>query len=285
MIATRDIASALERAARQLDAAGVPGSTLDARLLLCHATGLTLERIVGYSERPLSRDECERFESLLLRRIAREPLSQIVGWREFWSLPFKVTSDTLTPRPETETLVEAALAHLPKCSAVRRILDLGTGTACLLLALLSELPGSEGVGVERSERAARIARENVCRLGMSSRVLLVVGDWDTCIAGRFDLVVSNPPYIRDDSIAGLEPEVARHEPRMALAGGPDGLACYRALAPVLARRVAPGGFAILEVGAGQANDVEAIFAGAGVVPVARRSDLAGIERCLIMAPG
>jgi release factor glutamine methyltransferase len=285
MIETLDIASALARAARRLDGAGLPGSRLDARLLLCHATGLALERIVGYPERPLTRGECERFEALLIRRIAREPLSQIVGRREFWSLPFKVTGDTLTPRPETETLVEAALVLMPERNAPCRILDLGTGTGCLLLALLSELPASEGVGVELSEPAARTARENARRLGLASRARFVVGDWDACIEGRFDLVVSNPPYIRDDSIAGLDPEVALHEPRIALAGGPDGLACYRALGPVLARRVAPGGRAILEVGAGQADVVEAIFARVGLLPAARRADLAGIERCLIMAPG
>lgn len=284
MIRTHDIASAMERAVRRLDAAGVSGSKLDARLLLRHATGLTVERIVGYPERPLSREESERFESLLSRRIAREPLSQIVGRREFWSLPFIVTSDTLTPRPETEILVEAALSCLPGRNASYRLLDLGTGTGCLLLALLSELPESKGVGVERSARAAHVARENARELGLTSRALIAVGDWDACVDGCFDLVVSNPPYLPDCSIVGLEPEVARYEPRMALAGGPDGLACYRVLAPALARRLGANSLAILEIGAGQANDVEKIFAAVGIFTVKRCWDLAGIERCLIMTP-
>jgi len=284
MIRTHDIASAMERAVRRLDAAGVSGSKLDARLLLRHATGLTVERIVGYPERPLSREESERFESLLSRRIAREPLSQIVGRREFWSLPFIVTSDTLTPRPETEILVEAALSCLPGRNASYRLLDLGTGTGCLLLALLSELPESTGVGVERSARAAYVARENARELGLTSRALIAVGDWDACVDGCFDLVVSNPPYLPDSSIVGLEPEVARYEPRMALAGGPDGLACYRVLAPALARRLGANSLAILEIGAGQANDVEKIFAAVGIFTVKRCWDLAGIERCLIMTP-
>ena len=284
MIATANVAQTLEDPATRLHAAGVPGARRDARLLLCHATGLALERVVGFPERSLSRGEAQRFEALLSRRMAREPISQIVGVREFWSLPFKVTADTLTPRPETETLVEAALAFVPDRARSLRILDLGTGTGCILLALLSELPNATGLGIDRSAPAIRVAEENARALGLIPRAKFAAADWNTGTEAQFDIVISNPPYIPNGSIETLDPEVALHEPWAALAGGVDGLACYRALAPVMKRSVAARGLVLLEVGAGQVDAVTGIFARSGFFPWDRRLDLAGIERCLIMSP-
>lgn len=278
------VGPALEIGVSRLAAAGVQTSRLDARLLMSVATDLSVERIVAYPERILSVAECEHFETLVARRLAREPMAQILGRREFWSLSFKVTADTLTPRPETETLVDAALSIIEDCAAEMRILDLGSGTGCLLLALLSELPAARGVGVDRSAEVVHISRENAARLDLASRASFVVGDWDSPVEGRFDLIVSNPPYIPDTDLAELEPEVRLYEPVVALSGGADGLDCYRALAPILARRTSPYGAAILEVGAGQADAVAAIMVQAGLAEKARRMDLAGIERCLIMCP-
>jgi release factor glutamine methyltransferase len=281
----RTIAETIDGAARRLTASGVSQARLEARLLLSHAAGLSPERMLAARDRPLSGPELRQLEALLARRIRREPMAQILGRREFWSLPFTVTPDTLTPRSDSETLVEAALALVPDRGIRLRILDLGTGTGCLLLSLLSELPEAEGVGVDCSEAACRVARDNAAALGLASRARFLVGNWDDGLAGQFEFVISNPPYIPESEIGGLEPEVARFEPYSALAGGADGLAAYRALVPRLAPRLARGGHALLEVGAGQAEPVARLAAVAGLVEAGRRLDLAGIERCLIMRGG
>jgi release factor glutamine methyltransferase len=209
-------------------------------------------------------------------------MAQILGEREFWSLPFKVTADTLDPRPDSETVVQAALDDLPDHYARLRVLDLGTGTGCLLLALLSELPRAFGVGTDISAGALKVARRNAAALGLSGRVGLVRANWGEGLTGTFDLVVANPPYIADPDFADLEPEVALYEPRIALSGGADGLTCYRALAPQVVRLLAPTGKAVIEIGAGQEQAVRAILQAAGAVWVSSPHDLAGKERCLVV---
>jgi release factor glutamine methyltransferase len=278
------IAAALDSAARRLAAAAIPEPRREARLLLGEAAALGIEALLAYPERSLAAAAAMRFETLVARRAAREPLAQILGRREFWSLSFEVTRDTLVPRPESETLVEAGLALVTDRDAPLRLLDLGTGTGCLLLALLSELPRARGLGIDLSAAALAVAERNAAALGLAGRAEFALGDWGAASGRTFDLVVSNPPYVPEADIATLEPEVARHEPALALAGGPDGLACYRALARSLPGLLAPGGRAALEVGLGQMDAVAGIMAAAGLAEQGRRLDLAGIPRCLIIAP-
>lgn len=281
---TTTIAEALAFAAARLGAARVREPRLEARLLLGHAAGLALEQIVANPDRPLGAALQARFARLVDRRAGREPLAHITGRREFWSLPFKVTPNTLTPRPESETLVEAAFALVTDREARLCILDLGTGTGCLMLALLSELTNAAGLGVDLSEPAIRVARDNAVALGLARRARFLVGNWGAALGSRFDLVVANPPYVPEGKIDRLEPEVARFEPRLALAGGRDGLAAYRALAPRLPGLLAPTGRALLEIGQCQGDGVAEIMTAAGLGVLDRRADLAGIERCLILAP-
>jgi release factor glutamine methyltransferase len=282
-VAPATIAGALAAATRCLDAAGVPEPRRDARLLVEHALGVSREVVLGHPERAVGAGEAARIAALVELRAGRRPVSRVLGVREFWSLPFQVTADTLDPRPDSEAVVEAALEGVADRDRPLRLLDLGTGTGCLLLALLSELPRAQGVGVDVSSRACAVARRNAASLGLDRRASFVVGDWGRGLAGAFDLVVANPPYVPETEIDGLEPEVSLFEPGLALRGGSDGLACYRALAPDLARLLAPGGRAVMEVGAAQASAVRSIFAARGMVWVATRRDLAGHERCVILA--
>ncbi|MFP6757481.1 MAG: peptide chain release factor N(5)-glutamine methyltransferase [Alphaproteobacteria bacterium] len=259
---------------------GIDNPRGEARLLLSFVTGLGRERLIADPDRPLDGDQEQQFECVVARRAAREPMAHILGVREFWSLPFAVTRDTLDPRPDSETVVETALDLFAATGAPRRILDLGTGTGCLLLALLSEWPDADGIGVDIDSRTLAVATGNAAALGLSARAAFVVADWATALDGRFDLVVSNPPYIASDAIGRLEPEVARYEPRRALDGGDDGLAAFRRLVPVLPRLLEPGGDVVFEVGAGQASMVEAMLHEIGVPYCGQHTDLAGIPRCI-----
>jgi release factor glutamine methyltransferase len=217
-----------------------------------------------------------------MRRLAGEPLSRILGRREFWSLSFTIAPDVLDPRPETETIVEAALADFAgRRDEALRILDLGVGSGALLCALLTEFPNASGIGVDLSARAVEIAKANLAALGLSERGEARVGDWGRGLDREFDLVVSNPPYIRAGDIAGLDREVRDHDPRLALDGGPDGLDAYRALAPQLARLLKPGeGQFYLEFGEGQAEDVRDILATMGLEACAVLTDLSGRARAI-----
>lgn len=276
------LAAALRGAAVQLRAAGIASPARDARLLMAAALATSIERVVMDSDRTLDGAAAARFAGLVGRRAARQPLSQILGRREFWSLDFAVTADTLTPRPESEEIVAAVLSRCADRTRPRRLLDLGCGTACLLLSLLSELPGASGIGVDCSAAALEVARHNAQALGLAGRAGFVRGDWAGALHGAFDVIVSNPPYIASADIAALDPEVRDHEPRQALDGGADGLDAYRRLAPQIARLLAPGGVAALELGAGQADGVAALMRAAGLETVERRRDLAGHERCLVL---
>ncbi len=278
------LAQALADAARQLTAAGVENGAADARVLARKALGLAPEALVRDRDRPLTRAERAALDALVARRAAREPVSRIAGRREFWSLDFVLTPACLDPRPDSETLVEAVLAALDARGGRARpwrVLDLGTGSGCLLLALLAELPHATGTGVDASADALAVAGENARRLGLAARTTFVQGDWTDGLAGRFDAIVANPPYIETGALSGLAPEVRDWDPRTALDGGADGLDAYRAILPGLARVMAPGAVAALEIGWDQAARVAALGQGAGLTPAGTARDLAGNERCLL----
>lgn len=274
-----DIRASLRRGAARLSAAGIPNSRAEARLLLAHATGLPLETLIGYPERRIG--DGQAYMQFVERRAAREPLSHITGRREFWSLDFTVTPDTLDPRADSETLIEAVMDRIADRGAPLRIADLGTGTGCLLGALLSQLPGAFGIAVDCNPAAAAVAARNLAALGFRDRFAVVAGNWASSLAGGFDIVVSNPPYIPSGEIDRLEPEVAIWEPRLALDGGTDGLFAYRQIFDELPMKLKPGGFAVLEFGAGQGDAVAALAARAGMTVSGRMADLGGRERCLL----
>jgi release factor glutamine methyltransferase len=218
---------------------------------------------------------------LAARRAAHEPLAHITGRREFWSLDLAVSPATLIPRPETETLIEAALAACPDRACVRRVLDLGTGTGALLLAALTEFPAAFGIGVDVSEDAAMLARRNAVSLGLADRTAMIAGHWADSLSGRFDLILANPPYVAEVEIDDLMPDVSRYEPRRALAGGADGLSAYRQLLPELPRLLGGRGVGIVELGAGQAAAVSALARRQGFA-IEGRADLTGVTRALVM---
>lgn len=262
---------------RRLEAAGVDSPVIDARLLIEAGAGVSRLEIVTDPRRALSDEQVAAVKALAQRREAREPIGHILGKKAFWTFDLAVSRDVLTPRPETELVVEAALALMPKGEA-RTVLDLGVGSGAILLALLSERPAARGVGVDRSVEALALARANAQRLGLEQRAELRRGDWAEGLAERFDVVVSNPPYIVSADIAALEPEVARFEPLLALDGGPDGLDAYRAILAGLEPVLAPGGAFVFEVGSGQAEAVRALAAAHGFVAEPALVDLAGIPR-------
>ena len=219
-----------------------------------------------------------RFMEAVRRRAAREPFARIIGAREFWSLNLVLGSETLIPRPETETVVETVLEHIPDRRRELTILDLGTGSGCLLLALLSELPAAHGLGIDCAEGAVTVAKANAARLGLASRAAFVAGDWGKALIGPFDIIVCNPPYVAQGERIGLEPEVRYFEPPRALFAGADGLAGYREVVPEIARLLALGGVSVLELGAGQLDDVTGLLNRAGLCTGPVRFDLAGIPR-------
>jgi release factor glutamine methyltransferase len=253
-------------------------------MLVIAAAGVSRLGLIAEPDTPLG-DAAGKIEALARRREAGEPLTRIIGRREFWSLDFRVTPDVLDPRPDTETIIEAALAAFAgRQSEPLRIVDFGVGSGAILAALLTEFPDAIGLGVDRSEAAARVARENFDALGFS-RAEVRVGDWGAGLTGPFDLIVSNPPYIPSAEIATLAREVRDHDPRLALDGGVDGLDAYRALAPEIARLLAADGRFALEFGQGQGDEVERILAGAGLGVSFRRADLSGIERVIVGGRG
>jgi release factor glutamine methyltransferase len=272
----------LGRAAELLKAAGVDEPRFEARLLLANAAGWSTEAALAHRRGSLPQAIARRADAMLERRRQRQPTSQILGRREFWGLEFEVTPEVLDPRPDSETVVTAALKNIGNRAAPLRVLDLGTGTGCLLLALVSELPNAQGLGVDLSPAAVQIAQANSLRLGLSHRAQFVIGNWGGGLSENFDVIIANPPYVPSAEIAGLQPEVSRWEPRIALDGGADGLDAYRRLAPEIARRLVKDGFAALEIGSTQASAVEEICARSGLVVRSCMQDLAGRDRCLIL---
>ncbi len=258
--------TALRQAAATLAAAGVAQPAREARLL---------------GQLDAARDEAG-FAALVARRAAREPMALIRGRQGFWTLDLEVSRATLIPRPDSETLIEAALAARPDRTAVRRILDLGTGTGALLLAALAEFPLAWGLGLDLEPAAAALAGRNARAAGLGDRAMFAAGYWAASIAGHFDLILANPPYIPSDEIGRLMPEVAAYEPRSALDGGADGLDAYRAILPGLGGLLAPDGLAVVELGAGQAGAVSALADSAGLNVAALRADLGGVARALVL---
>jgi release factor glutamine methyltransferase len=275
------IGALLGAAAARLAAAGIDGAVREARLLLQAAAGIPIATQIAFPERTLPADAAARFEQLLARRARREPMAQILGQREFWSLAFRVTADTLDPRPDSETLVQAVLDQVPDRATALRLVDFGTGTGCLLLSLLHELPNATGVGVDVSTAALAVAMENADVLGLAQRATFHRGDWDDGLDPGFDIVLANPPYIPSGDIPGLQLEVASFEPRLALDGGSDGLDAYRRIGPAAMRLLAPGGLAALEIGLEQADSVRKIMTAAGLRHIATARDLAAVERCVL----
>jgi release factor glutamine methyltransferase len=275
--ATPSVARAIRDGAARLD--GIADNPrLESRLLLAHALGATQNDLI---REPSRRIDATSFGTLINRRIAREPLALIVGHREFWSMEFQVSPTTLIPRPDSETLIEAALAAFANRPPPRRIIDLGTGTGCLLLALLKEFPSAFGIGLDLFPDAAALAKANASRLGLARRSTFLAADWTRPINGRFDLIISNPPYIRGADIETLMPEVALYEPRAALDGGADGYDAYRIILPNLKNTLEHNGAAILELGIGQANYVTDAAREAGLES-SLRLDLAEIPRAIVL---
>jgi release factor glutamine methyltransferase len=269
-----------------LTAAGIDNARFEARLLLAHASGLSTEELISHGRDPAPAAVADALRTLTARRLKREPVAYILGEREFWGLPFKVSPAVLVPRPDSETVIEAAIGLLPDRTRPLRLLDLGVGSGCLLLTLLREYPKAQGVGLEASPGALAVARENAAVLGVEGRVCWVEGDWrqpdwDLSVEGPFDLIVSNPPYIKSDTVAGLMPEVARFEPRLALDGGVDGLDAYREIAARVLRLMAVDGRVLVEVGEGQVSAVAGLLAQAGLDADAPWNDLGGIERVVV----
>lgn len=283
-------AALLRDAAVRLEAAGVEEARRDARLLLAEALGVETHRLILEPQTNVPPAAADRFAGFVAARAARVPVSRILGRREFWGLTFRLSPATLDPRPDSETLVEAVLKAFPDRTAPLRVLDFGTGTGCLLLAVLSEYPNATGLGIDKAEEAVATASANAADLGLAGRAEIRLGDWGQGLGGQgvgepFDIILSNPPYIEAAVVPALAPEVARHDPLLALAGGADGLDAYRRLLPDVARLLAAQGHAFLELGQGQAADVAALALQCGLMQRALHADLAGIARCLELVPG
>jgi release factor glutamine methyltransferase len=262
----------------------IDSAELDARILVGAALGLDLTGLISAANRVLTSNESMRLEDLARRRLAGEPIARILCSKEFWGLPLRLSAKTLVPRPDTETVVELALEMLhavPDSDRALRIADLGTGSGAILLALLSELPDAYGIGTDLSEEALRTASDNAVRLGLASRTTFVACDYAAALSGPFDLMVSNPPYIRSADIAGLTTEVRDHDPLAALDGGTDGLDGYRRLIPQSARLLAPRGVLVVEAGDGQASAIGELMMAAGLTQQQpAKADLAGVLRAV-----
>jgi release factor glutamine methyltransferase len=262
---------------------GVESAESEARLLLSYAIGMDDAAIIAESEAEAPEDVQHRLEGFLARRLSGEPMARIVGRKEFWSRSFRLGPDTLVPRPETETVVEAALAAFPDRNAALRVLDLGTGAGILLAAILAERTRSLGLGIDRSESALLIARANLEALDLGTRALFACGDWGAALSGKFDLIVCNPPYIAAHEFAELSSEVRAHDPRLALDGGADGLDAYRTIVSDLAGLLHAHGVAVLELGRGQEYAVANLARDRGLSAAGpARPDLAGIPRALTL---
>lgn len=267
-------------AARQLEDAGVDNPILDARILVCNALGIERSQMTAEATRVLTQEETASIKALIGRRCRREPIGRILGTREFWSLPFNLNDATLEPRPDSETLVELVVKEFANHSDLD-ILDAGTGTGCLLLAILHELPEATGVGVDIAPNAVDQARDNANNLGLQARAAFRISDWlDNIVADRFDLIISNPPYVKSGDIPTLMPEVRNYDPKTALDGGADGLEAYRQLIPQLSERLKPKGTVIFEIGQGQATAVSELLVQNQFKDITLHMDLSGIERCV-----
>ncbi len=269
----------LKKATKAFKEVAIPSPDLDARILLEHVLQKDQSFILLHSDYVLTESEETLYESHLKRRLKREPISKILGEKEFWSLPFKTTQDTLDPRPDSETLIEAVLKQFKDPSKPHRILDLGTGTGCLLLTLLSEYKNATGIGVDFSQKALAVAAHNAKALSLEACVELLQSNWCEKLDGQFDIIVSNPPYIPPNHKKALEPEL-HFDPKEALYGdSQDGLEAYRRLSHQFKKHLAPQGKIFLEFGQGQHNEVRDIMISAGLTHLSWHKDLSQIIRC------
>ena len=280
----RSVGGAILVVKQRLVEVGIDTPRLDARLIVAHVLGISSTQLFSYPEAQLNDVQLEQLENFTQRRLSREPIARILGYREFWSLKFKVDESTLVPRPDSETVVEAVLANIRNRDKFLSILDLGTGSGCLLLALLFELKSASGLGVDLSEEVLKIAIENAEFLGLNNRVRFQRSDWLKNIDGKekpFDIIISNPPYIPKDEIAHLEPDVSKFDPYLALSGGDDGLHAYREIMPKILEFLAFNGVIAVEIGMGQALDVVKCGEANGLKIDKILKDIAGLERVLI----
>lgn len=273
---------ALRLTRRAFAEAGLEDAALDARILLLDALGIGATEFALRPEEPVGAPALARICESAARRLAREPVSRILGEREFWGLTFELSPATLVPRPDTETVVEAALALVPDRTAPLRVLDLGTGSGCLLVALLHELPNAEGLGIDRSVEALAIARRNAQRSAVAERARFAASDWVAAIRGRYDLIVSNPPYIARRDLASLAEEVRLHDPKGALDGGLDGLDGYRAILAGAREHLNDRGFLVLEIGLGQESSLRRLAAAAGFEVATVANDLGSRARAVVL---
>jgi len=271
---------ALRDATLVLTQAGLEQPRAEARALLAHLLNLTSAQILIGGDSPIEASALARFQESVSQRCSGMPLAYITGSREFWSLPLQVSSATLIPRPDTETLVELVLEHFRNCAPPRSVVDLGTGSGCLLMALLTEFPDARGLGIDISADALRVAQANAAMLGLDARCDWRAGSWTEVLSDTHDLIVANPPYIPSDDIASLQIDVRDFEPIGALDGGADGLDAYRSLLPAAKKALAEDGVLAVEIGIEQGGDVTAIALACGLVPGPVRCDLSGIERSL-----
>ena len=275
------IGRAVNELTGQFTAAGLDTPRLDARILVGHAANLAPSLLFARSDHVLTPEETALVQALGARRAAHEPVSRILGRREFWGLAFELNAGTLDPRPDTETIVSASLALKDRLPPAARILDLGTGTGCILIAVLSEWDAASGLGIDQDARAVAAAQKNALRLGVAPRAAFRTGNWCDGLRERFDLIVSNPPYIGERERDALAPEVVGFDPPAALFAGADGLAAYRALIPGARACLAPGGRLVLEIGVTQAEAVDSILAESGMRIESRVPDLSGRIRALV----
>ncbi|MEK9945198.1 MAG: peptide chain release factor N(5)-glutamine methyltransferase [Alphaproteobacteria bacterium] len=276
----------VQKASSTLAAQKIANPRRDANLLLRLAANLSPEQAMMAPTRTIDRETARLFDTFVARRARGEPVSRIRGMREFWSLDFEINAATLDPRADSEVLVVAVVEALAKRGiSAPRILDLGTGSGCLLVSLLSEMPRAVGIGVDLDPHAAATAMRNARRNGVDRRASFVVSNWHAAIDAPFDVVVSNPPYISTEKIPSLEADVRRYDPRLALDGGHDGLTCYRLIGSALPGLLTEGGLAAFEVGMDQSRSVAAILTKAGLSGIDIRPDLAGIPRCVLAEKG
>ena len=281
---TATIRSLLADARRRLSAAGIDSPALDARILVRHVFAVTDAALVAGDDRAVTAAEADRFESLLARRLAGEPVSRIRGVREFWGMDFMVTPAVLDPRPDTETLVAAAVETM-RANPPRTIVDLGTGSGCILVSLLKEFPQAQGTGVDISGEALAVARGNAERNGVAGRATFLQGRWFDSVAGTFDLIVSNPPYIPNPDIESLDREVRNHDPILALSGGDDGLDAYRAIIREIQTHLNPAGLCYLEIGIHQGENVARLVEESNLSVRRIIPDIAGIPRAVEITRG
>ncbi len=282
MIPAGTIGDAVRSIAHHLKEAGIDEAVSEARLIIGYALGLARSEIINRKDEKLSDTQLTRCRSFTKRRSDREPMAYLIGEKEFWSLPFKVSPETLIPRPDSETLVSAVLEHARKAKTPKRLLDIGTGSGCLLAALLSEWPEATGIGIDNNEGAVSVARQNLDTLSLAERGDIVAAAWQTYRPGeKFDLIIANPPYIPTADIQILDPDVRDYEPLSALDGGPDGLEMHREIADEAGAVLKTGGWIAVEFGIGQLSYIQQIYGSAGFDSIRIHKDLNGTDRCLL----